>query len=81
MVLSADAADDNLANELLMLGAVMAALTKGELPTGDSPTWVTMPDLVGADSAYLWLRTDFLKSRYRLTITLDPADEDAAASA
>jgi hypothetical protein len=65
--------EDKLSNELLMLGAVVAALTKGEIPPGDSPTWVTVPDMINADSAYVWIQTDFLKSRYRLTVTMDPA--------
>lgn len=66
-------AEDKLSNELLMLGAVVAALTKSETPPRGSPTWVTMPDMSTTDSAYAWVQTDFLESRYRLTVTMDPA--------
>jgi hypothetical protein len=72
--------NDKLANELLMLGAVTVALAAGgSVPAGgDSPPWVTIPDFdaLDADSAYIWVKTDFLESRYRLTVTLDPEDDD-----
>jgi hypothetical protein len=70
--------DDMLSNELMMLGAVVAALGAGGLPVGEEPAGVIMPDLTGTDSAYVWVRTDFLKSRYRLTVTLDPGEGEAS---
>jgi hypothetical protein len=66
--------DDKLDNELLMLGAVVAALIGG-------PVTAAVPDAADPRSAYLWVRTDFLKSRYRLTITLDPENADADEAA
>jgi hypothetical protein len=77
--------NDKLANELMMLGAVTMALAAGgSIPAGGgSPPWVTIPDLdaLDAGSAYIWVRTDFLKSRYRLTVTLDPEDTPERESA
>lgn len=65
-----DAEADKKAKEILMLGAITAALLD------DGCVSVGLPmDEQGQVSNYMWVSVDFMRSRYRLTVTMDPEDE------
>jgi hypothetical protein len=62
---------DTRANEILVAGAVWASLAVG---TGDRVTCVPVAvDGQATNELYVWF--DFMKSRYRITVTLDPEDD------
>lgn len=64
--------ESSLANELLMLGAVCAALMDNDQLRVDTPDTYE-----GTLSAYAWVTApSFLKSRYRITVSMD-VDPDA----
>lgn len=58
---------DKLANEILVLGGLAAVLLE------DDRVKVGIPmDENGQVSNYIWVSVAFMKSRYRLTVTMDP---------
>lgn len=71
-------AQDVLANETVVLGAVFAAINDMPGATVELPTGTLTPGgLLPANA--LWLRLDYMGymgSRYRVTVTYDPAPGD-----
>jgi hypothetical protein len=59
---------DRLANELIVAGALFTALY--QIPA------ISKVDFPGdEDTAALWVWFDFMKSRYRVTVTMDPESD------
>lgn len=60
-------------SELMMTGALYAALTLA----GEADVQVELiTDEHNNATTALWVKVDFLRSRYRITVTMDPEKEE-----
>jgi hypothetical protein len=69
-------AEDRFMNEILVTGALYAALH--EAIDSDLCQVAIATDEDGQYTNALWIWFDFMKSRYRLTVTMDPEEEKPA---